>query len=85
MATAIVKPPMDHSAGPCIINSTVNEFIPYRELYLREDVVTEGYCADVMLKNAEKTCEGYYVAPPGKNNFAYKIHVHARYDYNKFM
>ena len=63
----------------------MNEFIPDRELYLREDVVSEGYCADVMLKNAEKTCEGYYVAPPGENNFVYEIHTCNIYDYNKFM
>ncbi|XP_041457461.1 glutamyl-tRNA(Gln) amidotransferase subunit C, mitochondrial-like [Lytechinus variegatus] len=36
-----------------------------RELYLRDDTVTEGYCTEEILMNAAKTCEGYFVAPPG--------------------
>eukprot|EP00057_Strongylocentrotus_purpuratus_P031453 XP_784647.2 PREDICTED: glutamyl-tRNA(Gln) amidotransferase subunit C, mitochondrial [Strongylocentrotus purpuratus] len=36
-----------------------------RELYLRDDTVTEGYCAEEILMNAAKTCEEYFVAPPG--------------------
>ncbi|XP_072164315.1 glutamyl-tRNA(Gln) amidotransferase subunit C, mitochondrial-like [Diadema setosum] len=36
-----------------------------QELYLRDDVVTEGYCAEEVLRNAVKTCEDYFVAPPG--------------------
>ncbi|XP_071499797.1 glutamyl-tRNA(Gln) amidotransferase subunit C, mitochondrial-like [Diadema antillarum] len=36
-----------------------------QELYLRDDVITEGYCAEEVLRNAVKTCEDYFVAPPG--------------------
>lgn len=36
-----------------------------RALYLRNDVVTEGNCADKLLKLSENTIEEYFVAPPG--------------------
>ncbi|XP_074463178.1 glutamyl-tRNA(Gln) amidotransferase subunit C, mitochondrial isoform X2 [Larus michahellis] len=36
-----------------------------RCLYLREDDVTEGNCANELLKNARKKVEEYFVAPPG--------------------
>ncbi|XP_060105468.1 glutamyl-tRNA(Gln) amidotransferase subunit C, mitochondrial [Heteronotia binoei] len=36
-----------------------------RCLYLREDNVTEGNFADELLKNANRTVEEYFVAPPG--------------------
>ncbi|XP_071790739.1 glutamyl-tRNA(Gln) amidotransferase subunit C, mitochondrial-like isoform X2 [Asterias amurensis] len=36
-----------------------------RMLYLRDDDVTEGNCAEEVLRNAAKTCEEYFVAPPG--------------------
>ncbi|XP_015685361.1 glutamyl-tRNA(Gln) amidotransferase subunit C, mitochondrial [Protobothrops mucrosquamatus] len=36
-----------------------------RHLYLREDDVSEGNCAEELLKKAAKTVEGYFIAPPG--------------------
>ena len=36
-----------------------------RTLYLREDEVTEGNCAEEILNNSAKTCEEYFVAPAG--------------------
>lgn len=36
-----------------------------RSLYLRKDEVTEGNCREEVMKNAAKTCEDYFVAPPG--------------------
>ncbi|KAK3083959.1 hypothetical protein FSP39_006013 [Pinctada imbricata] len=36
------------------------------ELYLQKDDVTDGNCRDEVLKNAVKTIEEYYVAPPAK-------------------
>ncbi|XP_046572779.1 glutamyl-tRNA(Gln) amidotransferase subunit C, mitochondrial-like [Haliotis rubra] len=36
-----------------------------RELYLRNDDVTDGNCRDDILSNAVKTEEEYFVAPPG--------------------
>lgn len=36
-----------------------------RELYLQEDVVTEGNCRQAVLQNASRTEEDYFVAPPG--------------------
>ncbi|XP_041058611.1 glutamyl-tRNA(Gln) amidotransferase subunit C, mitochondrial [Carcharodon carcharias] len=36
-----------------------------RPLYLRADMVTEGYCAEVILSNAKHVVEEYLVAPPG--------------------
>ncbi|PKU38595.1 hypothetical protein llap_11107 [Limosa lapponica baueri] len=36
-----------------------------RCLYLREDDVTEGNCANELLKNAREKVEEYFVAPPG--------------------
>ncbi|XP_044300291.1 glutamyl-tRNA(Gln) amidotransferase subunit C, mitochondrial isoform X2 [Varanus komodoensis] len=36
-----------------------------RHLYLREDTVTEGSCAEELLKKAKQTVEEYFVAPPG--------------------
>ena len=40
-------------------------FLEDRQLWLREDKVTDGNCADEILMNATKTEEGYFVAPPG--------------------
>ena len=37
-----------------------------RELYLRNDEVTEGNCRPEILQNAVKTEEDYFVAAPGK-------------------
>ncbi|XP_006815815.1 glutamyl-tRNA(Gln) amidotransferase subunit C, mitochondrial-like [Saccoglossus kowalevskii] len=37
-----------------------------RALYLREDIANEGFCMEEVMKNAEKTFEEYFVAPPGK-------------------
>lgn len=34
-------------------------------LYLRDDVVTDGNCLKDVMRNATKTLEDYYVAPPG--------------------
>jgi len=36
-----------------------------RCLYLRDDDVTEGNCANELLKNAREKVEEYFVAPPG--------------------
>ncbi|XP_008333765.1 glutamyl-tRNA(Gln) amidotransferase subunit C, mitochondrial isoform X1 [Cynoglossus semilaevis] len=36
-----------------------------RALYLREDTVTDGYCADKLLQLSKNTLEEYFVAPPG--------------------
>ncbi|XP_043968379.1 glutamyl-tRNA(Gln) amidotransferase subunit C, mitochondrial isoform X2 [Gambusia affinis] len=36
-----------------------------RALYLRDDTVTEGDCAEELLKLAKNTVEEYFVAPPG--------------------
>ncbi|XP_026572892.1 glutamyl-tRNA(Gln) amidotransferase subunit C, mitochondrial isoform X1 [Pseudonaja textilis] len=36
-----------------------------RHLYLREDSISEGNCAEELLKKAAKTVEGYFIAPPG--------------------
>lgn len=36
-----------------------------RILYLRDDVVTDGNCLKDVMRNATKTLEDYYVAPPG--------------------
>ncbi|XP_063000266.1 glutamyl-tRNA(Gln) amidotransferase subunit C, mitochondrial [Elgaria multicarinata webbii] len=36
-----------------------------RQLYLREDNITEGNCAEELLKNAKQMVEEYFVAPPG--------------------
>uniref|UniRef100_A0AAY5L882 Glutamyl-tRNA(Gln) amidotransferase subunit C, mitochondrial n=1 Tax=Esox lucius TaxID=8010 RepID=A0AAY5L882_ESOLU len=36
-----------------------------RALYLREDVVAEGDCADRLLQLSKDTVEEYFVAPPG--------------------
>ncbi|XP_062590507.1 glutamyl-tRNA(Gln) amidotransferase subunit C, mitochondrial-like [Saccostrea cucullata] len=36
-----------------------------RKLYLRDDTVMDGNCLTDILKNASKTIEDYYVAPPG--------------------
>ncbi|XP_032084858.1 glutamyl-tRNA(Gln) amidotransferase subunit C, mitochondrial isoform X1 [Thamnophis elegans] len=36
-----------------------------RHLYLREDNILEGKCAEELLKKAAKTVEGYFIAPPG--------------------
>ncbi|KAM6340563.1 glutamyl-tRNA(Gln) amidotransferase subunit C, mitochondrial isoform 2-T2 [Alca torda] len=36
-----------------------------RCVYLREDDVTEGNCANELLKNAREKVEEYFVAPPG--------------------
>lgn len=36
-----------------------------RSLYLRKDEVTEGNCREEVMRNAVKTCEDYFVAPPG--------------------
>ncbi|XP_016297242.1 glutamyl-tRNA(Gln) amidotransferase subunit C, mitochondrial-like [Sinocyclocheilus anshuiensis] len=36
-----------------------------RELYLRDDRVTEGECAEELLQLAKHTVEEYFVAPPG--------------------
>ncbi|XP_061458378.1 glutamyl-tRNA(Gln) amidotransferase subunit C, mitochondrial [Rhineura floridana] len=36
-----------------------------RCLYLREDNITEGNCAEELLKNAKHAVEEYFVAPPG--------------------
>ncbi len=40
--------------------------VVYRELYLRDDTVTEGECAEELLQLAKHTVEEYFVAPPGK-------------------
>ncbi|XP_015249820.1 PREDICTED: glutamyl-tRNA(Gln) amidotransferase subunit C, mitochondrial [Cyprinodon variegatus] len=36
-----------------------------RALYLRDDTVTEGDCAEELLKLSKNTVEEYFVAPPG--------------------
>ncbi|XP_065106817.2 glutamyl-tRNA(Gln) amidotransferase subunit C, mitochondrial [Paramisgurnus dabryanus] len=36
-----------------------------RVLYLRADIVTEGECAEDLLRLAKHTVEDYFVAPPG--------------------
>uniref|UniRef100_A0A8C2HGI9 Glutamyl-tRNA(Gln) amidotransferase subunit C, mitochondrial n=1 Tax=Cyprinus carpio TaxID=7962 RepID=A0A8C2HGI9_CYPCA len=36
-----------------------------RELYLRDDMITEGECAEELLQLAKHTVEEYFVAPPG--------------------
>ncbi|XP_015221903.1 glutamyl-tRNA(Gln) amidotransferase subunit C, mitochondrial isoform X1 [Lepisosteus oculatus] len=36
-----------------------------RQLYLREDSVREGECAEQLLRASSKTVEEYFVAPPG--------------------
>lgn len=37
----------------------------FRVLYLRDDSVTDGNCLSDIMKNATKTLEDYYIAPPG--------------------
>lgn len=37
----------------------------FRVLYLRDDEVKEGDCAEELLQLSKNTCEEYYVAPPG--------------------
>ncbi|KPP56749.1 glutamyl-tRNA(Gln) amidotransferase subunit C, mitochondrial-like [Scleropages formosus] len=39
-----------------------------RALFLREDHVEEGDCAEALLRLSKNTLEGYFVAPPGKKN-----------------
>ncbi|XP_070572282.1 glutamyl-tRNA(Gln) amidotransferase subunit C, mitochondrial-like [Ptychodera flava] len=36
-----------------------------RCLYLREDVVNDGFCVEKVMKNASEVREEYFVAPPG--------------------
>nr|XP_060641352.1 glutamyl-tRNA(Gln) amidotransferase subunit C, mitochondrial [Anolis sagrei ordinatus] len=36
-----------------------------RCLYLHDDSITEGSCAEELLKKAKQTVEEYFVAPPG--------------------
>lgn len=43
-------------------------FHPLRALYLTDDTVTEGDCAEELLKLAKNTAEEYFVAPPGKKS-----------------
>ena len=40
----------------------------FSSVYLREDAITDGNCRDEVMKNAKKTEEEYYVAPPGRFN-----------------
>lgn len=37
-----------------------------RALYLREDAVAEGDCAEELLQLSKNTVEEYFVAPPGE-------------------
>lgn len=39
-----------------------------RVLYLREDAVMEGDCAEKLLQLSKSTVEEYFVAPPGNKN-----------------
>ncbi|XP_061198068.1 glutamyl-tRNA(Gln) amidotransferase subunit C, mitochondrial-like [Saccostrea echinata] len=43
----------------------IDSVLEDRKLYLREDTVMDGNCLNDILKNASKTIEDYYVAPPG--------------------
>lgn len=45
--------------------------VVYRELYLRDDMITEGECAEKLLQLAKHTVEEYFVAPPGKKQHYY--------------
>lgn len=44
----------------------------FRVLYLRDDSVTDGNCLSDIMKNATKTLEDYYIAPPGMD-FLFKL------------
>lgn len=48
-----------------ILRYCIDDSFCERVLCLREDVVTEGNCRDSILRNARKTMEEYFVAPPG--------------------
>lgn len=43
----------------------------FRALYLREDAVQEGDCAEELLQLSKNTVEEYFVAPPGKKKSEY--------------
>ena len=43
----------------------------FRALYLREDAVQEGDCAEELLQLSQNTVEEYFVAPPGKEKSEY--------------
>ncbi|MGH0178002.1 UNVERIFIED_CONTAM: hypothetical protein FKN15_076117 [Acipenser sinensis] len=36
-----------------------------RQLYLQQDCVREGNCAEQLLRTSRRTVEEYFVAPPG--------------------
>lgn len=38
----------------------------FRALYLRDDAVKEGDCAEKLLQLSKNTVEEYFVAPPGE-------------------
>ncbi len=48
------------------IRASPLDSVVYRELYLRDDTVTERECAEELLQLAKHTVEEYFVAPPGK-------------------
>lgn len=43
----------------------IHSYIIFRNLRLRNDVVTDGYCYQDILRNAIVKEENYFVAPPG--------------------
>uniref|UniRef100_A0A3Q0SF86 Glutamyl-tRNA(Gln) amidotransferase subunit C, mitochondrial n=1 Tax=Amphilophus citrinellus TaxID=61819 RepID=A0A3Q0SF86_AMPCI len=51
-----------------------------RALYLREDAVIEGDCAEKLLQLSNSTVEEYFVAPPGNKNWSIFISMHQSHD-----
>nr|ACO14533.1 GatC-like protein [Esox lucius] len=47
------------------MDSVLENSLSFRALYLREDAVAEGDCADRLLQLSKDTVEEYFVAPPG--------------------
>lgn len=45
--------------------NSIYMYIIFRNLRLRNDVVTDGYCYQDILRNAIVTEENYFVSPPG--------------------
>lgn len=56
----------------------------FRILYLRDDVVTDGNCLKDVMRNATKTLEDYYVAPPGIC-IDMNITIHTNVQFNIFI
>uniref|UniRef100_A0A3Q3JXZ7 Glutamyl-tRNA amidotransferase subunit C n=1 Tax=Monopterus albus TaxID=43700 RepID=A0A3Q3JXZ7_MONAL len=53
------------SSGTCCVNVVLFYPCTFRALYLRDDTVMEGDCAEELLQLSKNTVEEYFVAPPG--------------------